>query len=112
MTNNERKRKHLVKYTRHWKKTIQIKLSDSTLRYIFSDKQALEEFINTTMKLINTKLWEGWLGTQPQLNYGTLVEKAIDKHTEQRKEFPYPWWDDIPKLEYGYGYIKEDKPII
>lgn len=80
MTNNKRKMKHQVKFTRHWRGCFKITLSDAELRYIFHDE-----------------LFSYWLERQADLNFGTLVEQAINKQTEQRKEFPYPWWNDIPK---------------
>ena len=104
--------KHLVKFTRHWKGCFKITISDAELRNIFHDEEALDKFIDEMIEKAYDKLFSHWLERQADLNFGSLVEQAINKQTEQRKEFPYPWWNDIPKGTRIYGYIKEDKPII
>lgn len=73
MTNNARKRKHLVKCTRHWKMYLKLKLNDTELEYAFEDVKATTELFNR------------------------LMNELIDQCTERIN---------------GYGYIKEDKPII
>ena len=97
MTNNKRKMKHQVKFTRHWRGCFKITLSDAELRYIFHDEEALDEFIDRLIDRAYNELFSYWLDRQADLNFGTLVEQAINKQSEQRKEFPYPWWNDIPK---------------
>ena len=126
--------KHQVKFTRHWKGCFKITLSDAELRYIFHDEEALNKFIDDTIQMAYDKLFRRWIDEQPKLEFSSLLDKIADKQAEQRKEFPYPWWNDIPKgtmsqrvklflnriygnnnqseLWDGYGYIKEDKPII
>lgn len=85
MTNNERKRKHLVKYTRHWKITIKLHISDSTLRYIFSDVQALENYIRTTMKIINNTLYRHWDDSLPEVSYGSIVNKIMEGEQNENR---------------------------
>lgn len=97
MTNNKRKMKHLVKFTRHWRGCFKITLSDVELRYIFHDEEALDKFIDKIIERVYNELFGYWLEKQSELNFGSLIEEMIDKQTEQRKEFPYPWWNDIPK---------------
>lgn len=60
MTNNERKRKHLVKYTRHWKLLIPITFTENELKYVFADVKALKELLNKTYGIILQESCKHW----------------------------------------------------
>lgn len=89
--------KHQVKFTRHWKGCFKLTISDAELRYIFHDEEALEMFIDELIEKVYDKLFSCWLEKQAEVSFGSILDKLVDKQTEQRKEFPYPWWKDIPK---------------
>lgn len=95
MTNNKRKMKHLVKFSRHWKFTAVMHLSKEEIEYAFHDSETHKQFVDN------------------------LYYRVVDKVTESIERWGFPWWKEIPKTtlnsiygKYGYGYIKEDKPII
>jgi len=95
ISNNKRKMKHLVKFSRHWKFTEVIHLSQSEIEYALHDSESYKQLVDN------------------------LFYRVVDKVTESIERWGFPWRKKIPKItlnsmygKYGYGYIKEDKPII
>lgn len=63
LSNNARKRKHMVKVTRHWKVFIPIKFKNEDLYKAFSNADEINKLINYIHKDINSQLslykWSG-----------------------------------------------------
>ena len=77
MTNNKRKMKHLVKFSRHWKFTEVLHLSQSDIEYALHDSESYNQLVNN------------------------LFYRLVDKITDSIDRYGFPWWKELPEVNYG-----------
>ena len=60
MTNNERKRKHKPKYTRHWRKIMVFRITKEQLKSAFGNPDSLWDLLTYLYNDIESTLYRGW----------------------------------------------------
>ena len=71
ISNNARKRKHLVKFTRHWKFTVKVKVTNDQLRNAFKSPEDVNELVNYIMHDFNDQMSNAlftWTGEEDFLD--------------------------------------------
>lgn len=77
ISNNRRKMKHLVKFSRHWKFTDVIHLSKEEIEYALHDIDSYNQLVDN------------------------LFNRVVDKVTDSLHRYGFPWWKELPEVSYG-----------